>query len=382
MESRYHRARPSRNGCIRIIGLIVVGFSLQYAKGGTVPQRIFDFNSVSPEGNPCIARIDDSIEIPASELRGFIAAEQAKLDLKMLNDDARGQLINELIDEYLLIAEARRLGADRTELFQRRMDHTRKMLLAEFLVGEQVGARAKTAADYQRLLTGLRDELFAACPIEVSNEVHVQLAKAAADLTGSFSKEPTRVDLENGSRQWEAVADSLNSATLARYNGNQLGARKVLVFYLCLPTDARPDIATQDGLAALLKELLMPDLMAEEAMRRGLEQRDSFQFKVVENENSLLRMFMRDRLQRRVEPLKETETEERLTRWYRDHRRNYSSETAPAKAEDPYQGQRDRVSSDWLEDRLRSARGEVVSALRKLHTVTIDRDALRTALAR
>lgn len=333
-----------------------------------LPLRLFDFTPPSAE-NPVLARIDDSLEIPASELRAFVAAERSSRQLEQLSPTERHQALRDLADEYLLVIEAKRRGAEQTGPFRLRMDYTRRMLLSEFLVGDEVGARATTADDYARRLASLRREIFDSCPIAVSNESHALFAQLAAETAAALARSAAP---EAEKRLFAEATARAGHATLARYGSNAVPVRKALVFYLYLPPGDRPEVGTPAGLTKLLEELLLPDLLADEAQRRGLEQRDDFRAKVAENESALLRMFMQDQLRRELLALP-APSEAELARWYLLRRDRYARAAAsPLVGLDGFDGQRERVQSDFLEERAAELRAKRLRKLRVQHRMTFE----------
>lgn len=329
-----------------------------------VPDRLFDFAPVGP-GNPWVARLDGTEEIPVSELRAYAAAQRGGADPAALAPDARRALIADLVDEYLLVRAARAAGADTSPAFAGRMAHTRRMLLAELLVGREVGAVARTPEDYAARLQRLRDAVFDACPIEVSNEAHARLV-AALEPAG-------RALAARDGRAFAAETARLGSLVLARYPGGVVEARKLLVFALAVPESERPDAAQPAGLTQLLKELLLPELLADAARARGIEATREFRAKVIENENSLRRLFARDELLQETRRRSAVPAEAEVAAWFQAQRAHYGAgvELAAVRA---------RVESDLVEERCAQARAALLATLRRAHRIEI-RDAAVAAEA-
>lgn len=351
--------------------------------GDAVPLRIFDFQPVSEDLNPAVARIDGSTVIPLSELRGFVAAERASLIDDSLDRAEWREVLDDLIDEYLLVLEARRMEVHRGERFRKRMEFTRGMLLSEFLVSAEVDAMASSGDEYTRLLNQLREDLFEGCHIEVSNEVHQALAEAAGvaiELIPATLK--TQEDLDRGARAFEAAMAAIGDLELARYNGQPLPARRMLAFYLALPAGDRVAIDTPQGLTRLLKELLMTELMQAEALRLKLDRQYAFKAKMLENEVSLLRMYMRDYLGITPGIGRDAVDEAELLAWYRARRSDYPPVLTDEALENPdeYEGNRERVLDDFLEARASRDRREFVDELRIRHVVEIYEQALIQAI--
>src|ERR1700722_1996078 len=144
-------------------------------------RRIFDFTPISTT-NPVVARIGHSIEIPASEYLAYQKAEHESTIKNKLELTQKKEILNDLIDQYLLVDEAYRIGADKHSGFTTRMEFTRTMLLSEFLVAQEVDAKAKTAEEYNNLLDKLQNRLFDAATINVSIEDYDKLKIVAKEI--------------------------------------------------------------------------------------------------------------------------------------------------------------------------------------------------------
>lgn len=328
------------------------------ADAGDLPDRLFDFRPVGSD-NPWVARIDDRVEIPLSELCGYLAATRGNAELVSLGAAARAAAVRELVDEYLLLAAAHAAGSDAQPAFIGRMAHTRRMLLAEMLVGREVGAVAKDADDYAARLARLRDAVFEACPIEVSNEAHAALVAALAPAEQAMSA-------QDGA-SFAAVTAKLGSQVLARYPGGEVAARKMLVFALAVPRPERPDAATPAGLTRLLKELLLPELLADVGQDHGIAQTRGFRAKVIENENALRRMFARDQLLREAEVRRTAPTEREVADYFATHRERYGAGAS-------LDAVRSRVESDVVDERFELARERFLARLRAEHRIELRPD--------
>jgi hypothetical protein len=193
-----------------------------------------------------VATIDDAIVIKRDELASFIAGRSGR-PLVELTSVEQYAAARELIDEHLLAVEARRRGAETHPLFLQRMTQTRQMLLAEFLVADEVGEKADAAEIYSQRLAHLRRDVFEACAVHVSNEAHALLNDIARHAAGAMAATVNPPDQQRAARQ---AIHQAGDAMLCRYGQESLLVRKALIFYLSLPPAQRPDIARQEGLVS------------------------------------------------------------------------------------------------------------------------------------
>src|SRR5262249_30942374 len=146
-------------------------------------------------------------------------------------------VLNHLIDQYLLVDEAYRMGADKRADFTNRMEFTRTLILSDLLVTRDVQAKAKTGEDYNRLLDALQNRLFDAATIEVSPDSYELLKKATREINAlNEAPDPSaKGHSQSSARTREAMAKTPD-AVLARYDAKQITVKQILAIYASLRT--------------------------------------------------------------------------------------------------------------------------------------------------
>jgi hypothetical protein len=290
-------------------------------------RRLFDFTPVSTN-NPIVARIGGSLEIPVSEYLAYRKAEHLSTITNTLDLNQKKELLNGLIDQYLLVDEACRTGADQHPGFTSRMDYTRTIMLSDFLVAQEVEAKVKTADEYNQLLENLKNRLFDAATIDVSIGDYDKLKIAARELHAP-----------------------------------------------------RPPLESNDDLINLLKPLIVPELMAAEARRLGIESQPAFQNKLIENRNALLRIHMRGLIEAQAnQELKAPGLDQRIQSWYQQNAEQYAvPATNGVKTIPTYAAIKKRLAGDYSVDLRDRIQAEKVRALRKAHPVEIIEAILKTS---
>lgn len=331
-------------------------------------RRLFDFTPVSPE-NPVVAAID-GIEIPLSELRAFRDAERRQAVTDPASLPQRRAVLDDLINEYLHVDAAYRAGVPESPGFARQMVATRTMILTDFMASRAAGEfPALPAAEDAG--HALAEKLFEAASIEVSNEACATLRHAAQAIS---EVKPG----EGAGERLRAIVAATPEGVLARYENKTISIHQVLIIYAGLPPEKRPAVATQDGIVALIKPLILPELMALEAARRGIAAEPAFRQKLTQNQNALLRFHAQGQVERRtIEMMSAPDAEQHLHAWYDSHQADYAVIEAGGKRRTAtYDEARPRVEGDYsvaLRDRLLA---EQAQALRKARAVRIDEKVL------
>jgi hypothetical protein len=244
-------------------------------------RRLYDFKPAS-SANPVVATVDECwIQIPLAELRGHLAAELGEAERRSLTPEGARRQLDRLIDEHLILMEAYRQKADESERAVAMLGQTRKMLLGEFLTAQEADAKAATADEQDRLRRQLLERAFARAVVTVSNEGYAALQEAAKAGTAE-------------------LPPPLRDRPLAAFQDTRVTVGDALAVYLALPAPARPRLDSRPGLEALLKHLLEYELLAAEAVARGIDRTRAFQEKVELNRNAIVRMWSQDALTRRV----------------------------------------------------------------------------------
>ena len=93
---------------------------------------------------------------------------------------------------------------------------------------------------------------------------------------------------------------------------------------------------TEEGFIALIKPLILPELMAREAAQRGIAAEPAFQHKLIQNQNALLRFHVHGAIESRAnDMLRAPDLETRLDAWYRTHAARYNAPPTAAATTPP-----------------------------------------------
>lgn len=347
---------------------------------GDESRRLFDFEPVSAT-NPVVATIDNAIEIPLSELRAYREAERINVPLDHANITGKRALLEELINEYLSVDDAYRNGVTQAPGFLKRMDATRTMILTDFLANQVLREKGEPSAGAEDPVAKLGEQLFDAAVIEISNESYAIVQQAAKEIDAvsataarpgpiSPSPQPTAEKLR-------MIVHQTPESVLVRYEGKSIFIHQLLAIYAGLPPP-RPELGTHDGLLGMIKPFVIPELMALEAVKRGIDREPAFQEKLIQNRNALLRFHMQGVVDRQAnELMNQPDVESHLHAWYESHKTDYSGATPETEGPlPPYLEIRPRVEADYsvsLRDNLLAERTRL---LRKTRSVQIDEKAL------
>jgi len=364
-----------------LLALIVLGAFVVSTMAGTsstdfsdCARRCFDFTPLS-RTNPALARINTSIAIPVSEFLAYQKAEHLSTLKEHLDSAKKKEILNDLIDEYLLVDEAYKAGADRNPEFSKRMEFTRTLIFSDLLVTDEVETKAKTGEEYNKLLGQLEDRLFDAATIDVSVQAYDVLKNAAKEIDALGP--PGKGESTVGAKAHE-ILEKMADTVLARYNGEVVTVKEILAVYIPLHVP-RPRLETEDDLVKMLKPLIVPALMAAEAKRRGMEALPAFQEKIIENRNALLRIYVHGMVNGEANrQLTAPNLDARMKSWYRQNAKQYAvrgadgAETIPA-----YETIKARLESDYSEDLRDRIRMEKLRALRKTCDIQINEAVLK-----
>jgi hypothetical protein len=346
---------------------------------GDESRRLFDFAPVSAT-NPVVATIDDAIEIPLSELRAYREAEHIGVSLDNANIAGKRALLEELIDEYLSVDDAYRNGVTQAPGFLKRMNATRTMILTDFLANQVLREKGEPSAAADDPVAKLGERLFDAAVIEISNESYAVVQQAAKEIDavsatgaqlGPVSLSPPPAE------KLRMIVRQTPESVLVRYDGKSISVHQLLAIYAGLPPP-RPELGTHDGLLGMIKPFVIPELMALEAVKRGIDREPAFREKLIQTRNALLRFQMQGDVDRQAnELMNRPDVESQIHSWYDSHRTNYRG-AAPESGNhiSTYAEVRSQVEADYsvvLRDRLLAERSK---ALRKTRLVKIDEKAL------
>jgi hypothetical protein len=343
-------------------------------------RRLCDFTPASAD-NPIVARIGDAIAIPASEYRAYRQAEKLHAITDETSLAQKRAVLDDLIGEYLYVDDAYRSGVAESPGFAKRMEFTRSLLLSDFLAAQTIERTHSTPEANAQAVADLGERLFEAATIEVSNETYARLKTAARaiDLASAASQRGPVVDLPAiASARLRDIVDRTADGVLARYQQKTITLKQILVIHAGLAAP-RPPLDSQEALIAMLKPLILPDLLAAEAARAGIEALPAFQHKLIENRNALLRFHAAGVIEGRAnETLKAPDLREKMQAWYHAHAADYAlTDETGLRRVPTYAEVQQRVEGDFsvaLRDDLRAKKA---AELRAARGVTIDETVLR-----
>lgn len=367
----------------KFLWLLAVGFPVIVfgaAPASDTSRRMFDFTPVSAD-NPVVARIGETIAIPASEYRAYQKTEKIHAITDPSSLAQKRAVLEDLISEYLYVDEAYRHGVAESAGFTKRMDYTRSLLLADFLTAQTVNPAAATPEANNASLDALTNRLFDAATIEVSNEAYAALKTVtkAIDTASAASQRGPIIDPPSvATAKLRQIVETAPEGVLARYLQKSISIKQLLAIYAGLSAP-RPRLDTQEALVDMLKPIIVPELMAVEAAKRGIDATPAFQNKVIENRNALLRFKAQGLIESRAnETLKAPDVSQRLQAWYAAHADQYAmADEGGVKKVPALADVRQRVEGDFsldLRDQLRAAKAE---ELRRAQPVSIDEAVLR-----
>ena len=319
--------------------------------------RIYDFTPVS-ESNPVVARVVDTpVEIPLSELQAHLRADVNEEERRGLDAAGKRRQLDRLIDELVLLWDAYRQGADKSERVATTLDGTRNMLLAEFVVKQEVDDKAKSREEHARLLKAFHQRLFDRASLTVSNEAYDALKKAAAARPSAGPAE---------------LEPQLAGHLLARSQEHTVTIGDVWKAWAAPPPGKRANLNDPAALTELLKQVTEEPFKVYEALARGIDKARPYREKVEANRAALTRMWAHDQVtQEAVQRLRSAETEPRLRQWYQDHlktRYTYRDEKGNEKVLD-FDKERQSIENDYfdeLRERVKAERARRVRGDRKV----------------
>jgi len=352
---------------------------------GDESRRLFDFAPVSAT-NPVVATIDNAIEIPLSELRAYREAECISVPLDRANITGKRALLEELINEYLSVDDAYRNGVTQAPGFLKRMDATRTMILTDFLASQVLREKGEPSAGADDPVAKLGEQLFDAAVIEISNESYVVVQQAAKEIdaisASGAQPGPVSSSPQQTAEKLRMIVHQTPESVLVRYEGKSISIHQLLAIYAGLPPP-RPELGTHDGLLSMIKPFVIPELMALEAVKRGIDREPTFQEKLIQNRNALLRFQMQGEVDRQAnELMNRPDVESQIHSWYDNHRTAYRGAASESGNHIPtYAEVRSQVEADYsvaLRDHLLAERSKT---LRKTRIVKINDKALSLCVA-
>ncbi len=389
------RARPlfALNPKMKALRLCLFPFSAALFLGMASPgradvpyetmRRLYDFTPIGPD-NPVVARVKDcGIEIPVSEFRASVASLLSKEAARALPLAEKRRYLEQLLDDHFLLWNGYEQKADQTESVAGMLKSTQAMLLEEVLEDQVLKQQGKSSLDRETLLKNYRDGLFDKMDIVVANDAYAALKAEVHRLNGTagamevLGKPGTKKDGES-----VATSAAVSGMQLAQCKLGAITIGDVLQAYNRLPPPQRPDVDQSAGLIAVLRQMLEPNLMVEEARARGLEKSQLVREKMQLNRNVLTRLYALDQLTARaVAQMKSPDIDARLKEWYQANLKKLYTSTDQSGKEQvlPFAANRDRISDDYFEDLQERIRADQIRAWRKQHSVEIDEAVLARA---
>jgi hypothetical protein len=336
--------------------------------------RLYDLAPAS-EQNLVVARVAAcGIEIPISELRGYILSlpHEGRRPASTLAE--KNDHLQQLLDDHFLLWDGYQKKADQTPELVRLLKNTETMLLGSALLQQEVIEKAKTGEDYQRLTQELEDRVFERADVAVSNEAYAELKAAAKPASGAESAAP----------DFRTMPPDVRNRPLAKCPAGIITIGDVVAATMRMPAERRPDLAQRPGVIAVIKKVLAPVLIADEARARGLGKSPMVVEKMQMNRNALTRMYALDRItDQAVARLKEPGAKERLQQWFQRHLKDrYARKNAEGKDEViDLEKEHEAVENDYFDFLRDEVRAEKIRALREGKAIEIDEPLLeRTPL--
>jgi hypothetical protein len=308
-------------------------------------------------------------------LRAYRDAERPHAITDAGNAAQKRAVLEELISEYLLVDEAYRTGATQSAGFVRQMDATRTMILTDFMAARAEKEKPPVNPADPDAAKALGDQLFEAETIDISNEAFavVKRVAAAIDAASAAAKRGPIVDSpQHAAEELRAIVQQAPEVVVVRYAEKTITSRQILVIYAGLPAP-RARIDTESGFVAMIKPMIVPELMAIEATKRGIATDPLYQAKLIQNQNALLRFHMQGLIERRAtDVMHAPNIEEQLVTWYRAHLADYTVGAEGSRRVQPFNEVRQRVEGEYSVDLLERFKAEQIAALRKNHTIVVN----------
>lgn len=205
------QSRPCPNGWRRPVRA-GVGVCLALMIGLVAACQSGDEAPASDKDDLVVAQVMEK-PVWASDVRREALAqglihENEKLDI---HSALFRQVLDEMMDQKLLAAEARRRGLDRSEAFQRRVDAVQERILGDMLVEGEVSGTVSEAA-IQRLYQEQQRRA------QTTEELRVRLILSQTEAQA----EAVMAILAQGAT-FEAVAAQRSTDAASRYSGGDLG---------------------------------------------------------------------------------------------------------------------------------------------------------------
>ncbi len=349
------------------------------AKPPERPRRLYDLSPVSAS-NPVLARVEEcGIEIPASELRGFVESTSPPgSEGKELGLTEKRRELQRLLDDHFWAAEGLAKKADQTEENAELLRITEADTMREVLLRQEVGPKARTDDDYQKLYQSLLQRIFDKTEIHLSPSAY-ELIKAAARRidAGSASRGAHPLD---GSAATDAILTPEERGV--SFATSKLGAVRVgdlLQAYEQTPREARPHLERQEEMLRVLREIWSQELLLAEARERGLERAELVQQRVHSDRVSLARQWALEQTTRKAtELMKQPGTAAKVKEWYAAHQKDlYTVQDENGRSRVlPFDADRQTIESDYSNDLVARLRADEMQRLRQGCRISIDEEAL------
>ncbi len=342
-------------------------------------RRLFDFAPISA-ANPIVATIDQTIHIPLSELRAYRDAERLQAITDPASLSQKRTVADDLITEYLYVDDAYQSGVDRSPGFSKQMAATRTMILTDLIAARVESEKPDAHAQAGDATLALAHQLFEAADIRISNEAYALLKQCAHAIDQSRATPqpgPLMPNPQVAAAKLYEIINRTPEAVLARYEDKSISVRQILSIYAGLP-DTRPNLETTEGLLEMIKPLVVSDLMAMEAARKGIADDPLFKNKVIQNQNALLRFYTQDMVDRQVNAtMSDPANDFKMRAWHAQHKANYGPpRESPDQRLPTYEQVQSRVEGDYSVMLREKLLAEKATALRKTHTIEIDEAVL------
>lgn len=330
--------------------------------------RLYDAAPVSPQ-NPAVASVKEcGIEIPVGEFCAYMNMwVPAEKKHGLLTREEKLRHLQQLLDDHFLLWDGYQKQLDKAPELVGQLDYTLNLDLEEALVHREFDKKApKTDKEKDEIITALQDRIFKAAEIHIFNDAYSQL-KAIVKEAGS------------GSDPLQKLTAQQQNVPLAGYEGGTLSIGAYLEYYFGIPPKERPDIGTSEGFLKVLQQAIISPLMCAEGRRQHLESSEWVKNNILLNRNTLVRMAMLARLAAEARSqTKEPGWEDRLKRWYEEHRQDrYTTRDHDGKEVTlPFEENKQAIMNDYQEELAAGLRKEEIRSLRKGRTISINEEIL------
>jgi hypothetical protein len=340
-------------------------------------RRLYDLTPVS-KTNPAVASVPDyGIEIPVSELRGFVGSSTpAGREGQPLSADEKRRELEKLVDDHLWMWQGYEKKADEKGEITSLLDITQTDAMRHVLLEEEAGKKANTQEEYERLSTALKQRLFEKQEVHLSATGYQVLRDAAKRLA----------EIEAGH-----IVGTADSGVTREALGQPFATSKVqtvtvqelLQSYTATAHDKRPNLEDQTALLAFVRDLMGKNLLLAEARERHLQDSDLVRRQVQADRNGLVRMWALDEVTSRAKAAMDApDTPQRLREWYDSHLTTLytTKDDKGMERRLSFEAEQELIRSDYFGDLLERLRAQELGKMKAAAKLRIDETVLSQTL--